>query len=74
MLKKSERSDSTLRNSIFDTLRFCDSLFDFAGSHTITSAKNQSKNPKSKTKPIAFFVFKPYLSILIQHSKLPVAN
>ena len=34
IFKKIERSDSTLRHSIFDILRFCGSLFDFAKSHT----------------------------------------
>jgi len=29
---KIERSDSILRNSLFDILRFCGSLFDFAAS------------------------------------------
>jgi hypothetical protein len=28
--KLTERSDSTLRHSIFDNLRFCGSLFDFS--------------------------------------------
>ena len=33
-LKKMERSDSILRNSLFDILRFCGSLFNFLKFHT----------------------------------------
>jgi hypothetical protein len=33
-IKMIERSDSTLRHSIFDILRFCGSLFKFVKFHT----------------------------------------
>jgi len=45
---KSERSDSTLRNSIFDILRFCGSLFKIRSMDVLS----KQPNSKSEKKPV----------------------